>query len=277
MPDPYRLFTRDMTDPSPVRKLFRGETLAVDPDTLTIKHFITTAHIDRYGEVLEPDGAILENFLAARGPVLYAHGWGGTGRGGLPIGGCLGLKTGTSRGQPGIIAETRFFVPKMEGVTDAFPKLLFDMWQQEVIRGTSVGFLPVLCCRKEHKVDDLPDYITPPPSDPETGDAVEVVSILHYKRWEPLEYSICGVPANPGVVGADAEAAVQSLDIRDFIEDAIGRGDISPEELARLFPPGPAGPKERTTASVLDFLSAPAETGSTRSGALDFQTIKLAN
>jgi hypothetical protein len=169
-------------------RLARG-TVTIDPDALTVHAVITTAAPDRAGDVIEPAGLRnAEEFL--RNPVvLWAHQ-----RALPPVGTCARLDVGDDR----IVAVTRF----ARGVP--FAEDLFRLYEQGVLRGWSIGFVP----RRATLL---------PPS-PRTGRRGLKVS-----EWDLLEYSAVPVPENPEALTlAVRKGVVRDRDLRDWLVRRCG-------------------------------------------------------
>lgn len=130
--------------------------LGCDPEQLILRNIITTSYPDRAGDVVVPSGLRnVEEFL--RNPVvLWAHQ-----RDLPPIGRCLALEVLPDR----IVAQTQF----ARGV--AFAEDVFKLYQQGILRGWSIGFVPVRATPRSQGV--------------------------RYEEWDLLEYSAVPVPENP--------------------------------------------------------------------------------
>lgn len=140
-------------------KQFSEEVREVDVDKRTVVHLITTDTRDRYGDIVEPKGGRLENYL--RDPVvLDAHKYGT-----FPIATNVWLKKEKS----GILTKTRFH-DKTQIARDAF-----NLVVEGVLRAWSIGFMPIKW--ETFEEDGIRGYL--------------------YKIWELLEYSLVSVPANP--------------------------------------------------------------------------------
>jgi phage head maturation protease len=139
---------------------------AADAATRTLRSVITTADPDRAGDVVLPRG--LRNAAEyLRNPVvLWAHN-----RALPPIGTCTRLIIEEMR----IVAETRF----ARGV--AFAEELFALYEQGVLRGWSIGFVP-----RRAKL--------------RPGVAAGERRGLLVEEWDLLEYSAVPVPENPGAL-----------------------------------------------------------------------------
>lgn len=121
---------------------------------------ITTNSVDRHGDILEPAGADLKQFL--KNPVfLWAHEYRA-----LPI----GKATKITRKDDRIEAEILFADTK-------FAQEVYELYRQGFLKACSVGFLPLAW-----------DVIT---------DAEGKFKGYHVKKWELLELSAVPVPANP--------------------------------------------------------------------------------
>src|SRR5262249_2093726 len=139
--------------------------LAAEPATRTLRCVITTSDPDRAGDVVLPLGLRNRAEYLRNPVVLWAHN-----RTLPPIGPCVGLGVEAGR----IVAETRF----AKGV--AFAEELFRLYEQGVLRGWSIGFVP----RKAK--------LRPAGPDGRRGLLVE--------EWDLLEYSAVPVPENPAAL-----------------------------------------------------------------------------
>jgi len=121
---------------------------------------ITTNSVDRHGDILEPAGADLKQFL--KNPVfLWAHEYRA-----LPI----GKATKITRRDDRIEAEVLF-------ADTRFAQEVYELYRQGFLKACSVGFLPLAW-----------DVIT---------DEDGKFKGYHVKEWELLELSAVPVPANP--------------------------------------------------------------------------------
>jgi Caudovirus prohead serine protease len=172
---------RDVLDrqPSGIRPLDSGAfaratpgavKLAADPGTMTLLAVISTSDRDRAGDVVVSGGLGNAEEFMKNPVVLWAHN-----RYTLPpIGTCLRLDVQPDR----VVAETRF----AQGV--ALAEDLFRLYDQGVLRGWSIGFVP-------RKASLLPD------SDGAAGGARRGLLV---EEWDLLEYSAVPVPENPGAL-----------------------------------------------------------------------------
>src|SRR5262249_35292638 len=164
--------------------------LAADPAALTLLAVITTADRDRAGDVVLPAGLRNADEYLKNPVVLWAHN-----RYTLPpIGTCRRLDVQPDR----IIAETQF------ARGSAFAEDLFRLYEQGVLRGWSIGFVP-------RKASLLPeDEAGAVGGPPRRG--------LRVEEWDLLEYSAVPVPENPGALTlAIQKGAVHDGLLRDWL------------------------------------------------------------
>lgn len=177
-----------------------AQTLTTDPGTMGIRSVVSTIEPDRVGDVVVPTG--LRNFddFMLNPVVLWAHNRSAF----PPIGLCEWLDV-----QPGrIVAETRF----AQGVP--FAEDVFRLYEQGILRGWSIGFVP----RKARRI---------PSHSGQTG--------LRIEEWELLEYSAVPIPENPGALTvALQKGLVRDVPLREWLsqlpDDRGGRvwpvGDV---------------------------------------------------
>ena len=152
-------------------------SLAADADTLVIRSVITTSDPDRVGDVVVPAGIRNADEFLRNPVVLWAHQ-----RDLPPIGRCLKLDVLADR----VIAETQF----ARGVP--FAEDVFKLYEQGILRGWSIGFLPVRATPRRHGV--------------------------RYESWDLLEYSAVPVPENPAALTlAVAKGVVRDRDLARWL------------------------------------------------------------
>jgi HK97 family phage prohead protease len=140
-----------------------GRTLSVDPDRMIVRAVISTHDPDRAGDVIVPAGLRNADEFLRNPVVLWAHQ-----RTMPPIGTCERLTIEPDR----VIAETKF------SASSPFARDVFALYAEGVLRGWSVGFVPVKA---------VP--VRPARDRPATGTC--------YPEWDLLEYSAVPVPENP--------------------------------------------------------------------------------
>ena len=158
--------------------------LTTDAETLTVHAVINTAAPDRAGDVVLPTGLRNAAEFLRNPVVLWAHQ-----RTLPPVGTCVALDVRPDR----IVAATRF----ARGVP--FAEDLFRLYEQGVLRGWSIGFLPQRAGLR--------------PRDPTTGRRG-----LRVEAWDLLEYSAVPVPENPEALTLAVEkGVVRDEHLRDWL------------------------------------------------------------
>jgi hypothetical protein len=166
--------------------------LAADPGAMTLASVISTIDRDRAGDVVVPAGLRNAGEYLKNPVVLWAHN-----RFTLPpVGTCQRLDVQPDR----IVAETKF----AQGVP--FAEDLFRLYEQGVLRGWSIGFVPL-------KASLLPEREGPADRSPRRG--------LQIEEWDLLEYSAVPIPENPGALTvAIQKGIVHDGLLRDWLAHA---------------------------------------------------------
>lgn len=157
----------------------------------SLSYVLSDATVDRYGDVIEPDGWLLDNFR--QNPIaLFNH------SPNQPIGQWRNIRVENDR----LVAD---FVPAAKGTsqrTDEINSLI----EQDILRATSVGFLGV----ESEPLD---------PKRPMAG--------TRYTRQELLETSIVSIPANPAALQLARSLGISDGTINlAFGEHAATRRDV---------------------------------------------------
>lgn len=141
----------------------------VDAITRTDTSYITTRAVDRDGEIIDPDGIQLDEY---RGNpiVLYGHDFD------RPTGKCLWIKPS----KDGLLAKSLYTERPEKYVGEFLPDFVWAMVQADVLRGKSIGALPVECR------DPTPE---------ETALNPNLWNVI--TKCILLEYSVVSVPSNP--------------------------------------------------------------------------------
>ena len=192
-------------------------TVSVNSGEMVVRAVVSTIDPDRAGDVVVPAGLRNRDEFRKNPVVLWAH------NRTLfpPIGTCQSLDVQPER----VVAETKF----AQGLP--FAEDLFRLYEQGVLRGWSIGFVP----RRA--------FVLPPPR----GAGRSAPAGLRVEEWDLLEYSAVPVPENPGALTvAVQKGLVQDATLRDWLaavpDDPGGRwwrvapaggGDV----LAELFGP----------------------------------------
>ena len=171
-----------------------ARTLAVDAGKLTVRSVITTIDPDRAGDVVVPTGLKNADDFLLNPVVLWAHQRASV----PPIGVCEWIDIQPRR----IVAETRF----ARGVP--FAEDVFRLYEQGVLRGWSIGFVP----RREFRRG----------AGPNPG--------LRVEEWDLLEYSAVPIPENPGALTVALQKGwVRDPNLRHWL------GEIPDDRGGRVF------------------------------------------
>jgi len=176
-----------------IRKFFAGITKETNEQEITSTDLASTIDVDRDGEVLLPDGCVLDNFR--KNPVvLWAHGRETS----LPIGKALWIKAT----EAGLLAKTKY-------ADTAFARDVWKLKQGGFIRGLSVGFIPIEMTTKRDEIAALQlKYKW-------QGAADRVIT-----KWELLEYSDCPVGCNPNALTLMMKS-VTSKEMKDLLDELV--------------------------------------------------------
>ena len=148
------------------KKTFISDRKDFNEAERTIKHFISTDTVDRYGEILNPKGMFDENY--SKNPiVLYSHNLGffSTPE---PSKAIIGKSLYRAVEEHGVVAKTKFADTPLANDVMIFNKEGFmNTW--------SVGWMPLTMPESKNGAD-------------------------YFNEWELLEYSAVIIPANPDAV-----------------------------------------------------------------------------
>jgi HK97 family phage prohead protease len=167
-----------------IRKVFSGEIKEINEKDNTLISFVSTAAVDRMGDIIEQEGIDLKHYR--KNPVvLWAHDYATP-----PIGKSLWIK----KQDGGLIS-------KMQFADTAFAQEIFSLYKGGFLKAFSIGFIP-----KEFE-----------PIDKNEG----MFGARRYKKTEMLEYSAVPVPANPEALSlAMSKGLTLSASMTKAIEDA---------------------------------------------------------
>lgn len=172
---------------------------SIDEKAGTVEFIASTGAIDRYQEIVDPEGWELKNF-GKNGPILANH----TNEVQSIIG--RGVKAWVENGK--LIVKVKFAIDVEE---NTLARYVFNMVKAGYIRAVSVGFLPTEWEFVDKTIKG------------------KKRSILVWKKSELLELSVVAVPANPeALVKAFRKGELQSKDI-----DTL-RKELEPLEVEQL-------------------------------------------
>jgi len=186
----------------------------VDKEKRTIITTITTAGIDRSGDIVRPDGVSLKNYR--KNPVvLWMHGSGGmfsSGTPELPIGKNLWIKPNNK----GLVAKTQYANHELADKVFEFRQSGFPLAQ-------SIGFMiqESISKNKDGKKNtkfnnQLKDLVDKEWLEDKNVDKVDRI----ITKWELLEYSDVIVPANPEALGRAVELEIIKSDFPDLYKES---------------------------------------------------------
>ena len=178
-----------------VRKGLTADDLRVEESERAVVMSITTDAIDRDGEVMLPKGAVLKDFK--KNPVVqWVHDYDKP-----PVGTAAWIKP-TEHGIASKVVYARRPATLPEAV-EWFPDTLLDLNRQNVLRGASIGFVPL----KSH---------APTPKEIRANPDWAEIHRVHDK-WLLLEFSLVPIPSNP-----DALVLAKTVNDPDAAENAPG-------------------------------------------------------
>ncbi len=149
-----------------IRREYAGEVKDISSRDQTLTLAISTETPDRYGDVVEVGGWLLDNYL--KNPVvLFGHNYGGPAVG-------QALKTWAVKRDKALYSTMKF-APTPTG------QELWLLYSQGFMRASSVGFMPI----DFEKLDENADEFWGP---------------FRFKTQELWEYSLVPVPANPDAI-----------------------------------------------------------------------------
>ncbi|MCI0706038.1 MAG: HK97 family phage prohead protease [Ignavibacteriae bacterium] len=163
-------------------KLFSAQAVeararAVNEHERSITYVFTSSAIDRFQEIVDPNGADMRSFRQAKRTVFWNHNYN------FPIGRSLWEKQ-----------EGEKWVGKVQfaGETD-MARDIWNLAKSGYVGMTSIGFIPAAL--EITTLGELKDLqpVNRTDFDPTT-------SIWVWRKWELLEYSIVGIGANPEAV-----------------------------------------------------------------------------
>jgi hypothetical protein len=165
------------------RALYTARAHVLDEEGRIVRAVINTLDVDRFSTVVDPQGAVIENYM--KNPVVLWNHYPD-----FPIGRALELEAT----KKSIIATWQFFDGSQIPEKGMILQLIEDVWQlysQGFIRGHSIGFLPL---EDEWNEDE---------------------HIIQFKKWELLEFSLTPIPANPNALAKAPEVLKRLLRVSE--------------------------------------------------------------
>lgn len=200
---------KGITDISNGDKLFSSlneKAESVNQDTKEIVYVITSSAVDRYKEIVDPNGAEMEPYSKAKKTVFFNHNYSQV----------VGRSLWEKQKDEKWIASLAF-----ADSTD-FSKDIWNLAKDGYLGMTSIGFIPksleitALEEIKDLKVTNRSEY------DPKT-------EVWVWRKWEMLEWSLVGVGANPDAYEISkllTKNIVKSDEVKSYLRDEIIKLEI---------------------------------------------------
>lgn len=182
-------------------KQFTTEVKQADPDERTLEFVITTGAVDRDGDIIEPEGWELDNFLA-NPVVLWSHShWD------PPVARAIEI-TQTADGLTALAQFPTRAELEIGPNEPFFPGTVYNLLRQGYLSATSVGFMPL-----EWTFDE------------ERGG-------VNFLSQELLEFSVVPVPANPeALIAAAGSDGVEPERLKAWASETLARLERAEREL----------------------------------------------
>jgi HK97 family phage prohead protease len=166
------------------RRAFTPDVRDVNKAKREVTHVISTSSIDRAGDIVDPSGWQLDQYL--RNPVvLIDHDY--------SVRSIIGRAVDVGVTEEGLVATTQFHDKGLGAEA-------FELVKAGMAKAWSVGFVG----RKVEFIKDEDDKVTG----------------LHFKQQELLEYSLVAVPMNPDAVMNAIKAGVSRAHLDYFFRNA---------------------------------------------------------
>lgn len=186
-----------------LRRAFSGSVIKnIDPDKRQIEFIISTACIDRMGDIIEVPGWDLKNYKT-NPVVLFGH------MSSIPPIG-KAIKVWKDADALRAIAE---FIPQD---ISAFAHSIFRMYEEKFLHAVSVGFRPL---KWERLVDE---------------EGNETWS-FRFKKQELLEFSAVPIPANPEALVAARQKGIDTAPFKSFAEEMLDRWNETGDPLKDIY------------------------------------------
>lgn len=178
------------------------EEKEVDRENKTIVYVVTTSSIDREMEIVDPNGADKVNYDKSKKTVFFNH--------------IYNQITGRSlwEKQKG---ETWIALLKFAADVTDFAKDLWNLAEAGFIGATSLGFIP-----KALEISALEDIKDLKPANRSDYDPKTMIWI--WRKWEWLEYSLVGLPANQDALETEKllkSGFVRSEEVKNYLQQEL--------------------------------------------------------
>ncbi len=172
------------------RDLNTGRVRVLDEQRGIVEFCATSAAIDSYNEVVDPDGCDLSRFQK-NSPLIDSHNYGS-------VANVLGKVNDIrkERGENGteLIATVQFAIDVPE---NDLARQSFAMVKAGYIKACSIGFIPTQTCqRNDSQFSEVCEDLG-------LGDLEDSIRCV-YRQWTLLELSVCAIGANPDAVARTA-------------------------------------------------------------------------
>lgn len=193
----------EITEDKILRRAFSGEVIkGIDKEKRHIEFVISTASVDRYGDIIDVNGWDLKAYR--KNPVvLFGH------ESSMPPIG-RALKVWKDEGALRAIAE---FMPED---MSAFAYSIFRMFEEKFLNAVSVGFKPL-------KWDRILD---------EDGNETWA---FHFKKQELLEFSAVPIPANPEALISARQKGIDTAPVKQWVEEMLDNWNKQGNQLSSLY------------------------------------------
>lgn len=172
------------------RRIDSAEVVRENPDG-SVRFILTRKEVDRYGDVVMPDGIDIEEFKS-NPVVLFGHGWGSS-QGNIPIGKIKMETMKISKSQ----VEADIMFDEESG--DKFAEMIAKKVKAGFLNAGSIGFRPT-------------EVSNDPVLPKQTGPT--------FTKWKLLEFSVVPIPALPSAL-----AKREFIELRECFEAEHGEID----------------------------------------------------
>jgi len=178
--DYFREQPGDEREPQEFRRVENAEVKAVNDDEKSIVYVITSPAVDRYGEIVDPNGLDLKNFRRSKRTVFWNHDYNRV----------IGRSMWEKRDGDNWLGKVQFAADATDFAAD-----IWRLAKGGFVGMTSIGFIPKAWEWK--KLSDMKEEAFKVPN---AKDADKDAEHLIHRKAEMVEYSVVGIGANPDAV-----------------------------------------------------------------------------